>query len=407
MMCDMPNTKHTQHNFNGLDDWFTAFRGGEQTDSQGNKKAWTTVELDEIVSTSQERLDKGLYNSAPLVVGHPNAAAPSFGWLNGFKRVNNTIEVVADKVHAAFADGVKNGLWPNRSVSIGKDENGKLYLRHLGFLGAAAPAISGMDAIYNATDNEHFDYSLDSTTPSLMSRLLRNMRDFFIEKYGIEETDKVLPNYEIDRLADHANRLDNDDNDKTTTPLFTKKQALTGDTPMPDFTQADMDAAVAKAKKEATTAAQADFSQQQQQAADTLKAEKTKRLTAEFNTEITALIDAGTLLPAQVEGMAEFMTELSNDDEASFEFSSGEKDKQSTVKKSAIDWFKDFTLALGKQIDLSESKDTTTDDSDNSDFAMQGATVNADRLALHNKALEYQQKNSGMTYVDAVRAVEK
>lgn len=406
MMCDMTKTNTPKtHNLSGLNGWFTAFKGGEQTDSLGNKKTWTRAELDEIVSTSQERLTKGLYNSAPLVIGHPNTTAPSFGWLNGFKRVNDTIEVVADKVHTAFADGVKEGLWPNRSVSIGKDESGKLYLRHLGFLGAAAPAIAGMDAIYNAADDEHFDYSLESQTPSLLNRMMNRMRDFFIEKYGIEETDKVLPRYEIDDLADLANRLDNVI-DETPSPLFSQHQAPTGDITVPEITQAQLDEAVAKAVKTATETAQATFAQQQQDSAATLKAEKSKRVMAEFTAEINKLIDAGKLLPAQVEGMAEFMTELSSDDEITFEFSAGDKDK-STVKKSAIAWFKDFTSALGKQIDLTESHDERVNDADNSDFAMQGATVNVERLALHNKALDYQKKNNGVSYIDAVRAIEK
>ncbi|MBL1321521.1 MAG: hypothetical protein COA63_010750 [Methylophaga sp.] len=398
---------HNTHDFKGLDDWFTAFQGGSQVDSKGNKKAWTEADLDQIVTNTQKRIDKNIYSGAPMVIGHPKADAPAYGWIGDIKRVGKTVAVKGSNLQDAFATGVKEGLWPNRSVSIGKDSSG-YYLRHLGFLGAVPPAIEGMDSIYSASDDEHFDYSVDARTPGMLSRMMRRLREFLIDKYDVETADQVLPDYQINELSDIATQL-REDNPDQLTPTFT--QAPTGDDPMPEFSQKQMDEAVAKAVAKATeaanTASQADFAQKEQAAATLLKAETDKRLAVEFSADISTFIDDGKVLPAQAEGMANFMLQLSDADDASFEFSAGEGDKKETIKKSPLKWFQDFMASQGKQIDLEESDAGSDHETPSSDFETNGATVNADRLELHNKANEYMSTHGDVDYIEAVKIVEK
>lgn len=411
MMCDMPNKNtHNTHDFKGLDDWFTAFQGGSQVDSNGNKKVWSEADLDQVVANTQKRIEKNVYSGAPMVIGHPKANAPAYGWIGDIKRVGKSLSVKGSNLQDAFATGVKEGLWPNRSVSIGKDSNG-YYLRHLGFLGAVPPAIEGMDSIYSASDDEHFDYSVDARTPGMLSRMMRRLREFLIDEYDVETADQVLPDYQINELSDIATQL-REDNPDQLTPNFT--QTPTGDDPMLEFSQAQLDEAVAKAKTEATAAAaaaketaDANFAQQQQEAATILKTETDKRLTVEFKAAIDTLMNEGKLLPAQAEGMAEFMLQLSDDADASFEFSAGEKGKEQTIKKSPLQWFQDFTAAIGKQLDLNESDAGNEADATSSEFEAHGATVNAERLEIHNKANEYIATHGDVSYIDAVRVVEK
>jgi len=407
MLHGMDKSNIKTHDFKGLDDFFPAFVGGEQVDSNGTKKVWTDDELDQIVSNTKKLIDKNIFSGAPMVVGHPKTDAPAYGWVQDLKRDGKVLSVKGDKLHDEFAQGVEKGLWPNRSIRIGKGADG-FYLKHIGFLGAVPPAIEGMDSIYNAaTDDECFDYSSDSYTPNVLGRMMRRIREFIINKFDVETADSVMPDYEIESLSDHANSLRDEDSD-TPTSYSKPEPKKTGAEPMTEFSQEQMDAAVEKAAKKAKEDAEAEFSKKEDNHKNELTAERNKRLAVEFSKNITALVDEGKLLPAQAEGMAEFMLQLSDADEANFEFSAGEEGKEEKLKKSPLKWFNDFTAALGKQIDFKES-DAGDDDGPNgsSDFSVQGADVNADRLELHNKASEYMDSHEGVDYVTAVKAVEK
>ncbi len=105
--------------------------------------------------------------------------------------------------------------------------------------------------------------------------------------------------------------------------------------------------------------------------------------------------------------MANFMTQLDDSDDSSFEFSAGEGDKKQTLKKSPRQWFQDYMKSQGKQIDLSESDAGQNNETASSEFETNGATVNADRLELHNKANEYMATHGDVDYIQAVKIVEK
>jgi len=383
MLHGMDKSKTKTHDFKGLDDFFPAFVGGEQVDSNGTKKVWTENELDQIVTNTKKLIDKNIFSGAPMVIGHPKTDAPAYGWIHDLKRDGNVLSVKGDKLHDEFAKGVENGLWPNRSIRIGKGADG-FYLKHVGFLGAVPPAIGGMDSIYNAnTDDECFDYSYqDSITPNIISRMMRRMREFIINKFDVETADSVIPDYEIESLSDHANNLRDEDNN-TPTSYSQPEPTKTGDEPMPEFSQAQMDDAVEKAAAQAKADTEAEFANKQKEHETELTAERNKRLVVEFSKNITALVDEGRLLPAQTEGMSEFMLQLSDNDEANFEFSAGEKGKEETIKKSPLDWFNDFTASLGKQIDFKES------DAGNSD-----GVDGDDAQAIADAATEYRKEQS-------------
>jgi len=382
MLYGMDKSKTKTHDFKGLDDFFPAFVGGEQVDSNGTKKVWTEDELDQIVTNTKKLIDKNIFSGAPMVIGHPQTDAPAYGWIQDLKREGNVLSVKGDKLHDEFAKGVEDGLWPNRSIRIGKGADG-FYLKHIGFLGAVPPAIEGMDSIYNAsTDDECFDYSSDSYTPNTLSRMMRRMRDFFIEQFGVEKADAVLPDYEIESMSEHANRLRDEDSD-TPTSFSQPEPKKTGDEPMSEFSQAELDAAKEEAAKKAREEVEAEFASKQKEHETELTAERNKRLGVEFSKNIAELVDQGKLLPAQAEGMAEFMLQLSDSDEANFEFSAGEEGKEETFKKSPLDWFNDFTKSLGKQIDLNESG-----------AGESGGVDGDDAQAIANAAMEYQKEQS-------------
>lgn len=89
---------------------------------------------------------------APLVVGHPRLDAPAYGWVSRLTAGGVGLEAEPRQVEAAFAEMVNAGRFKKISASFfmpdapGNPAPGVYYLRHVGFLGAAAPAVQGLRA---------------------------------------------------------------------------------------------------------------------------------------------------------------------------------------------------------------------------------------------------------------------
>jgi hypothetical protein len=89
---------------------------------------------------------------APFVKGHPATDSPAFGYAMRFDFAEGKLQAVPADVDQAFADEVRAGRWIAVSMALYPptgDNNptpGKWYPRHLGFLGAQAPAVKGMPA---------------------------------------------------------------------------------------------------------------------------------------------------------------------------------------------------------------------------------------------------------------------
>lgn len=122
--------------FKGLTDWFEIFRTGTWTDASGNTREWTTEDLDTII-TNYNPEDR----ETPLVIGHPEIDSPAYGWVEGVKRVGEILLAKGKDIVSQFEDMVKQGLFKNRSIRLSPDGT---RLLHVGFLGAAAPAVTGL-----------------------------------------------------------------------------------------------------------------------------------------------------------------------------------------------------------------------------------------------------------------------
>ena len=91
-------------------------------------------------------------HEAPIVVGHPTLDAPAYGWIKGLAYADSALDAQPDQVDAAFAEMVAAGRFKKISASFyapdapGNPVPGVYYLRHVGFLGAAAPAVKGLRA---------------------------------------------------------------------------------------------------------------------------------------------------------------------------------------------------------------------------------------------------------------------
>ena len=437
----------TRHDFKGLTDFVEIFRAGQQTDSKGRTHNFTTGDLDSIIANHDPA------HPAPHVITHNSMYSPfRYGEAVELKREGDVLFARSENIEPQFAALVKNRNLPDRSVRI-KPIDGGLKLDHIAWLGAEPPAVEGMAPVeFSAPTDDGFDFmsiesAEDSYTPSVLGRMMRRIRDVWIDKFSLEEADKLLPEYEIDSINDHAKQLRTDSefsspdsrhNSGTLTPASASNTGDGGQNGDPsasiedegreDFstnnnnnshgdvtmsqlthTQEQVDAKVKEAVDAANEKSASDFAAKQDESNAALDAERNLRLSADFQKQADDLLDQGRLTPAQAEGMSDFMLQLASGEDAQFEFSTGEGEKAETVKKSPLDWFREFTASLGKQIDMGETNADEADASsaDQSFNAPIGAHVDADKLALHNKALQYQAQHEGVDYITAVQAVEQ
>ncbi len=136
--------------------WFEIFRTGTHTALDGKVLTYTESDLDAIVSSYDPAK-----NEAPMVVGHPKLNHPAFGWVKELKREGDKLLAYAEQIVPEFAEMVNQGLFKKRSIALNKDGT----LRHIGFLGAAPPAVKGLADVQfsESDDSESLEFAADST----------------------------------------------------------------------------------------------------------------------------------------------------------------------------------------------------------------------------------------------------
>ena len=150
---------------------------------------------------------------APVVVGHPETDAPAFGWIEGLDYDTSTERLYANlhQIEPTFADAVKSGRYRKVSMAFfapGQGHNpvpGTWYPKHVGFLGAAAPAVSGLTPVKFSADapaGAVFTAAFGERGFEETASLLRMIREFVIEKFGMDDADKALPAYRIEWLSE-------------------------------------------------------------------------------------------------------------------------------------------------------------------------------------------------------------
>ena len=176
------------------------FRAGTRTDNNGRTITITPEQVAAIASHYSPNK-----HEAPIVVGHPSTNAPAYGWVGSLKAENGTLFADFAQVDDDFAELVKKGRYKKVSASFyppnhpSNPQPENWYLRHVGFLGAHPPAVKGLAAIDFADDEDGVVSFGESDW--LLSRMLRNLREWLIGKDGIEAADRVLPDWQIEAVA--------------------------------------------------------------------------------------------------------------------------------------------------------------------------------------------------------------
>lgn len=125
------------------------FRAGRRTADNGVTYDFSDSDIDAIAASYNPAL-----REAPLVVGHPAANLPAYGWVaragSRSSADGRVLTMDSRAVDPAFAEMVRAERFPKRSASFYPPSSpnnptpGKWYLRHVGFLGAQPPAVEGL-----------------------------------------------------------------------------------------------------------------------------------------------------------------------------------------------------------------------------------------------------------------------
>lgn len=192
------------------------FRAGTHTAMDGKSYTFTKADLQATAAA----YDPAVF-SAPAVIGHPKHDDPAYGWATALRVEGDVLLADMDQVNPAFAEIVNAGSYKKVSpyfYSPGAKNNpvpGCYYPRHIGFLGAAAPGCQGLAPVAFADgDDDLIAFATDEELRPLVwlarnvARMFRRQRDQLIEDKGIEEANKLLPEWEVDAPAEIAAQLD-------------------------------------------------------------------------------------------------------------------------------------------------------------------------------------------------------
>lgn len=309
---------------------FEIFKPGTHTSASGQ-----TLDFgDDIVARSMQVYDPAVHE-APIVVGHPKDNGPAYGWVEKLDYADGVMVAHPKDVDPKFAEMVAAKRFKKRSASFyapgsanhplkGTPDHDTYYLRHVGFLGAAAPAVKGLKDVEFSDDEEGVIEFVDSARYAWgsVAAMFRAFREWLIDKEGIEVADKAAPSYYISDLEAAA------------------REAISQPTPLsyeePSMNTAELQARVTAletenaALKTARDKAQADFAE----ATGRLATAERKLAIADVKEQLQTHVKAGRLLPAQVDAEAEFIASL-DDSAQTFDFSEGEGDQKKTGKESA------------------------------------------------------------------------
>ncbi len=124
------------------------FKPGSFTSVDGSRHSFSRDDLVQAAAAYDAEGDP-----APLVIGHPLTDHPAYGWATGLRLEGDQLIAEVDKVAPEFAEAVNAGRYRKVSASFyppthhGNPKPGKWYLKHIGFLGAAAPAVKGLGTV--------------------------------------------------------------------------------------------------------------------------------------------------------------------------------------------------------------------------------------------------------------------
>jgi hypothetical protein len=350
------------------------FKPGTHTAVDGRKITFTLENCIDLAESYDPSLSE-----APAVIGHPKLTAPAYAWAKSFEVKDGLVYAKLDQINPEFAEAYNAGSYKKRSLSIylpdspGNPKPGHYYARHIGFLGAAAPAIKGLpDASFAESDGDQgaaeFSMADEEFDENLIS-ILANLRDLLIEKAGIASADLFLPQWRLESLRAISDR----------------KQKEKEKMPQPN-----LNASFAE-QQAAIDAKNAELAKREKAL---LEKEQTNKR-AEFAAFADELVKSGKLLPAHKTTVVEVFMSLGSEP---ISFAEGD----ATVNSSPSDLIKKVLSERPAFMDFSEKSGADNDTKDSKD-----GDDKQDPKVIADLAKKYQQEQAdkGIT-VSISQAVE-
>jgi hypothetical protein len=359
------------------------FRPGTFQPMEGTALTYTAADLKAVADAYDPATAP-----APVVVGHPSTDAPAYAWATGFDydASEGRLYATVGEIDPAFSEAVKAGRYKKVSLSFFRPDHaanpvpGTWYPKHIGFLGGAAPAVSGLRNVQFASADATVTVSADFGERGFedSASLFRSIRDFLIEKFGMDDADKALPSYRIDWLSEAEITPPISQPSFSTNPnvLPTTKEPVVTQ-PNPDFAAREADLIAREAR---------------------LKARERETTEAENAAFAEQLVVDGRLLPASKDKVVSILNALPVDTAVSF--SAGE------AAVPLANALRDLLAAQPKAVSFGalDLPEAGADDASAS-FATDGKPVDPAAMERHTKALAYQNQHPGTDYLAAVRAV--
>lgn len=320
------------------------FRPGRHTSMQG-----ATIDFGEGDLIATAKAYDPTRHEAPLVIGHPRADAPAWGWVGGLTADEGGLFATPRQLDPAFAEMVRAGRFKKVSASFYTPDSphnpvpGVYYLRHVGFLGAQPPAVKGLAPVpvnFAEGDTEEGCVSFDfAESPGLLrwlADLFRGLREYVVEKDGTEMADRAIPSYAVSGLQEMAAASAAQ---AAEIPAFAENL-----TPPKEKSMQKQETPPAGNINFAETKARADeLERKVAYLTGIARKERASRVVDK------ALAD-GRLTPAQSVGLADFMAGL--DEEGTFDFA---EDGGKTTSMSPAAFMAAFLERLPRQVDFSEA----------------------------------------------------
>jgi hypothetical protein len=371
---------------------------------------FTAADLQAIADAYDPQLQQ-----APVVVGHPKTDAPAYAQVKRLVVNGDVLSYEEEQADEAFNDLRKKGRYKQRSASFylpdapGNPTPGRHYIKHVGWLGAAAPAVPGLKPVAFAGDDTGcVEFTMNADVRDRvgwawhsLAELFRIQREEVIATDGIEKADRVYPTYQIEAFRKAGDAVSNSSGYTNPESTSTAAVIVGASNPSEEEPAVTDKNELAKQQEELEAAQkklaadQAALKAEQQRIADSQATQRRDEATSFAD----GLIKEGRLLPKDKASTVELLLALPAT--TPLKFSEGD----TTVEKTADALLRSLLSTLPKRIDFAE-KSAAEHAEHSAEFAAPaGFAVNSERMDTFSKAKAYQAQHPTVSWVDAVRAV--
>lgn len=197
--------------------WIDIAKIGTWVDSSGKTVTVDESLFDKLINSFDETIRR-----VPLVFGHPKTNHPAYGWLSKLQISGDILQAKFKQVHEDVVRLVEKGSFKNVSISLLPD----MSLRHIGLLGAAQPAMSGLKEV--SFSNEDGLVYIEFEVENESSSLERIRADLEKERQKIEAEKAELMKHKENLRAD-AERRETEAREARFSELTNKGIILPGD----------------------------------------------------------------------------------------------------------------------------------------------------------------------------------